>query len=227
MSGKKLSLIDRRSLCAAGLSLAAGAFFPRNATASAMESMDVDNRLRVAVEGNKILVVDSITGETSYSVIDYEGKSAQIYYADGSSAEAYSDDAGNVYLNGRLMVSAVEVDEPLTRSVPSGYYLIATRRTPASAYDFYNGMTGAATSWLTGYLLSLIPSAGIAGILGVFMGALTSYFGSGYSYAYIEVKQYYNDSTYKVFTVVNIYKNSNYTGLIESREYGPEYVIRV
>ena len=38
---------------------------------------------------------------------------------------------------------------------------------------------------------------------------------------YIEITQYYNPNSYLMYDVTKYYKNSDYTGLLETSEHGP------
>ncbi len=141
-------------------------------------------------------------------------------YSDGSIHHAVLD-AGNTYrVDGEVVFEFVEVPNVVTRAVPSGYLPLVTNRYSASTYDAYLAGSSFVLNVLVGLGLSgLNMFAGAIG--GALAGVLIDMYYDGRARGYIEVKQYYHKNTYYIYTVVSVYKYSNYTGLVDRWEYGP------
>lgn len=182
---------------------------------------DVLDRFLINVDGNTITVVDSETGDYGIITLDQMTKSASVVYSDGSSSAAYADEAGNVYINGILSVAATTIEMPATRAVPSGFIPLVTQRyvinlDPTVIANVKDLSSFIAT--VAPIVLSLGSGPAIAlAIANLLFNQMLNGLRSGY----LEVRQYYHPQTYYVYTVVTLYRNSNYTGVIQTWEDGP------
>lgn len=183
---------------------------------------DDDNRWSISVTDDTIAVLDNTTGESVFAQLDHVTKSAEITYSNGTVSQAYIDDDGTLYVDDRIVLESDTYAPSISvYSVPSGYIPLVTHRYSASTYDAYINTTSFIAQILVDLGLSaLVPGFGGA-IASAVAGQLVEMYYNGLPRGYVELRQYYNPNTYYVYTVVSLYRNSNYTGLVKRWEYGP------
>lgn len=218
--------LTRRDFLLASLLSAAAFNAPADAWARLASDEDGANRCSISVAGDTIAVIDRMTGEKVLIQLDRAAKAATIVYSDGTVSQAYMDSSGTLYVDGEIVLQSDALGEATTSamsmlSVPSGYVPLVTHRYSASTYDAYINTVSFIASLLVGLGLSeLIPGGG-GDIAGSVASKLVEMYYSGLPRGYVELKQYYHPTTYYVYTVVSLYQNSDYTGLVKRWEYGP------
>lgn len=213
--------LSRRSLLA---SFACGTtmFLPKPGFALSLDSEPAENYgnllfddsenglFQIYKDDNVLTYIDLGNGEKTIAFIATDQQSMTIKEPDGTQRECFVDSLGDIYIDGALAIEACTESPTLTRSVPSGYVYLTRYRTNTV-------VTGSVAS-LTLTLLGLVP--GMAGAAAI-AGAILAIQGLSGEVIYIEITQYYHPNTYYIYEVTRLYRNSNYTGLINTIEKGP------
>lgn len=210
-------LLTRRSLVAIAAAGCAAAI-PGQAKASIPTADYPSDRFVYSFDADgTVEVLDVLTGENGRSVVDYNARTACIQYSNGTVVDVTVDGSGFGYANGELVLSCSQIPCEMMRSVPSGYVPLVTNRYTLEASKNMQDVNNA--------IISLIVSLGAGFLLGsaasTIAGFLVELAKAGQKEGYLEIKQYYHPNTYYIYTVVTLYKNSNYTGVLWRSEYGP------
>jgi hypothetical protein len=214
--------LSRKDFLLASLLPAVTFLIPTQALGVVSSSENNDDRYSISIDGDTITVVDNVTGESVFAQLNRSEKIATISYSDGTVSQAYVDSSGTLYVDGEAMLKAdAPTTDMSTLAVPSGYVPLVTHRYSASTYDAYINTSS--------FIAQVLVSLGLSALLPTFVGSIASAIASqlvsmyynGLPRGYIELKQHYNPNTYYIYTVVSLYRNSNYTGLVKRWEYGP------
>lgn len=178
----------------------------------AMDEIDIDN-YEIVEDENKVTVKDLTTGEVVTVLYD-DARGKVVITSSDSSAETITIQDGRMYIGSEEVTSDAPVEEETSEaSVPSGFKLLVAHGCAISTYE--PGARIIATA--LGYLPKLGPIP-----LGRIVKELTLMRLESVKYAYVQFIQYYNPHTYWIYNLVRIYRNRNFTGLMESVEDGPK-----
>lgn len=175
-----------------------------------VEAIHLNDLISFEQQGNELSVTVLETGESATGYLSNNRLSIDIIADTGEVHHGELRSDGTIYIDGVLAYEQSNSQQTQTRAVPSGYIYLTTYRTNTV-------VTGSVAS-LALALLGLLPGIGSASAIASVLLALQ---GMNGEVAYIEVVQYYHPNTYYIYEVTRLYRNANYTGLIDTVERGP------
>ncbi len=197
--------MERRTFLIAAATCLPFIFRPAKSYASMDTTSDL-SLITITSTNNKTVISDTSNGLSSEIVSNYDGSKTIVWSTGATSELLYSPD-GDIYLDGTsTKVHQSSIDQ---YSVPNGYKLLKENRTQVSTYK-------PATD-LAALIIGFVPVIGNAVAIAQYIKSLSA----DYSNAYMVITQYYHPNTQYIYTVVKLYKYSNYTGLLRTFEDGP------
>lgn len=216
MANLSEKLITRRSfmgIAAAMTSIAASSIPSISLAAENAEKNNeydyLTDQYHLVRQGNLLTIEIFANGEYASGIVADDGKGITIS-EDGTETTYILAKDGNVYRNERVAIEVEEMTVPTTRAVPSGYRYLTRWRSDTS-------ISGTIAS-ISLTLIGLFP--GMAGVATV-ASIIASLVQAEQGVVYIEITQYYNPHTYYIYQVTRLYRNPDYTGLIQTIEEGP------
>ncbi|MGN1024883.1 MAG: hypothetical protein ACI4P4_00625 [Faecousia sp.] len=189
-------------------SIPAMSFAKENAVTSTEYDYQTD-QYHLMRHGNLLEIEIFATGESASGIVADDGQSIRISENGVETLYVLSND-GNVYRDKRIAIEVQKMTVPRTRAVPSGYKYLTRWRS--------NTKTSGTIASITLALIGLFPGmGGVATVAGIIANLATA----GQDTVYIEITQYYNPYTYYIYQITRLYRNPDYTGLIQTIEEGP------
>lgn len=180
-----------------------------------MKIIGENENFTIMMSGNEYMFIDYTNDTVTRAVINSDRNMMEIYLPNGDVKRAIRDSMGDIYIDGELVIdceikgSMSSSSQISTFSVPSGYRRLVTYRTKQST------QLNIATIAMS--LIGLCPGfSSIMTIASVVVGLA-----SMCNDIYIELNQYYRANPYMIYEVTYLYKNPDYTGLIDVVEKGP------
>lgn len=166
-----------------------------------------------------IIVTDEETQEKVSLTYSNNEKTEGIYVdTDGTQKQYYRDPQGNIYLDG---IKVIEVVQPnFNRANKDNVSAASGQWTHFNTYRTTQSLQLSVHS-LSLAIVGLIPGIGqlswFFGVPSVISGIQA--LARSQNEIYIEIKQYHSSDYRQIKDEISLFKNSNYTGLIERREH--------
>ncbi|WP_234118296.1 hypothetical protein [Clostridium hydrogenum] len=158
----------------------------------------------LVISNDTITYTDSKTGKLVKIVYD-ENENKSTIYENGTINVLTKDNNDNVYLNGNLVVKAVKSKQN-KEITPDDLQYVTTFYTQLSYYEDESSAAIGLMSLMGG------PFGVAMGIIGVGMALVSPALPN----EYIEIDQYYNEGDESITDYSYYYRNSDYTGYIDS-----------